>query len=866
MAALSGRLGMQGHLAQSVRSDDPRQLPNCRRRRVTGGIQFSFKTPVEVDWPTGSMTLTGDGLTAQVFGTTDRVIDTTKYNYCSFALPATPGQLFACREQDWAGVFSAQDAVCIGYHTAHYDLRLPPRTPKTSVVWVVNQQVGTVISVFNLDGTPALIHLITLASDHAANSVTDPGMLTLADDVVWVGSERDPNNLASRRYFDGMSAGSDILFDSTDFMYSMLVVGTQVWASILAVGLQRFNFDGSSAGADLVPADTGIVGARIVGSEVWSYSHNVISRWTVDGNFAGADITGGISFNIASILVVGSEAWVTYYHTTTVERYAFDGSLLGTFTVNGFGNPFGAAIVGTQVWLSNWNFDLFNSHQQSTISRFNFDTSSAGPDLAGNGMNAPARLLVAGTQVWAANFGSSISRFHADGSSAGTPIGRGDRLSYGIAVVGSQVWVANQPNTHNSISRFNLDGSSAGAELTGNGLDLPFRIAVVGTEVWVLNIGFSAALSRFNFDGSVAGPPYAHHSGFGLAVVGSEVWVTSHHANAISRYAFDGSSADVDLTGNGLDVPRGIAVVGAEVWAANSGFSNSISRFFPDGSVAGPPITGNGLSTGFDIAVSGSVAYVVNVGDAANFSWSISRFAFDTTSAGAPITGNGLSDPLGLANVGGDIWVLNDGGNSISRFNFDGSMAGPPIMDNQLCSPLNMLVVPTTKRPPPAAPSFPSLGLIVNGGFEASPDFTGWTIGGVDSHATPVIVMSPVHGGSHAALLGDIAEPEPSGDSWIYQTVSIPGGLSVCRLRCFYNPSSTDSILFDWQEAQVQDTGGGFLAQVFKVCASTATWTAVEFDLLPYLGTSVRIYFNVHQDGAGDLTSMYLDDVDIVGM
>jgi len=47
-----------------------------------------------------------------------------------------------------------------------------------------------------------------------------------------------------------------------------------------------------------------------------------------------------------------------------------------------------------------------------------------------------------------------------------------------------------------------------------------------------------------------------------------------------------------------------------------------------------------------------------------------------------------------------------------------------------------------------------------------------------------------------------------------------------------------------------------------KVCANTQTWTKVCFNLLPYKGQTIRIYFNTHM-GNGLLTYMNLDDVKV---
>ena len=54
------------------------------------------------------------------------------------------------------------------------------------------------------------------------------------------------------------------------------------------------------------------------------------------------------------------------------------------------------------------------------------------------------------------------------------------------------------------------------------------------------------------------------------------------------------------------------------------------------------------------------------------------------------------------------------------------------------------------------------------------------------------------------------------------------------------------------------------LAQIFKArFQHPDVWTQVTFDLTPYKGQSIQLYFNAHGDGYGDLTYMYLDDVNV---
>lgn len=100
--------------------------------------------------------------------------------------------------------------------------------------------------------------------------------------------------------------------------------------------------------------------------------------------------------------------------------------------------------------------------------------------------------------------------------------------------------------------------------------------------------------------------------------------------------------------------------------------------------------------------------------------------------------------------------------------------------------------------------------------------------------------------------------------STISQQVAIPFDASYATLSFWYYPLSQDVIEHDWQEALILDANFYVLDQVMKVNSNSQTWTRHTFDLMPYRGQTIAIYFNVHNDGEGDLkTAMYLDDVSV---
>jgi hypothetical protein len=149
--------------------------------------------------------------------------------------------------------------------------------------------------------------------------------------------------------------------------------------------------------------------------------------------------------------------------------------------------------------------------------------------------------------------------------------------------------------------------------------------------------------------------------------------------------------------------------------------------------------------------------------------------------------------------------------------------------------------------------------LIQNGGFETG-TLANWTTGGA---AVPTISTVQKHSGTYSALDGASSGGEPNGDDFLYQTITIPSTATKATLTFWYWPATTDTITYDWQEAQVQNTSGATLAQIMKVCSNAQAWTQVTYDLTSYKGQTIRIYFNDHQDGYGDLTYMYVDDVSV---
>jgi hypothetical protein len=154
-----------------------------------------------------------------------------------------------------------------------------------------------------------------------------------------------------------------------------------------------------------------------------------------------------------------------------------------------------------------------------------------------------------------------------------------------------------------------------------------------------------------------------------------------------------------------------------------------------------------------------------------------------------------------------------------------------------------------------------SAQIIQNGGFETG-TFPPWAI--LESNNAPRISNTVSHSGTYSALLGNLpGEQEALGNSWIQSnlTSALPAGAS---LSFWWQGFTTDSITFDWQDAYITNAGGTILSTIMHLCTTTNGFQHVTFDLSAFAGQQVHVEFLDHQDGFGDVTNMYVDDVSIV--
>ncbi len=174
-------------------------------------------------------------------------------------------------------------------------------------------------------------------------------------------------------------------------------------------------------------------------------------------------------------------------------------------------------------------------------------------------------------------------------------------------------------------------------------------------------------------------------------------------------------------------------------------------------------------------------------------------------------------------------------------------------------SPTQPPTATPTQRPPTPTPTGtstpPGSGLISNGGFESSGI---WVYSG-SSH--PTRSSSQAHSGKYSLKVG--LSGKQQGDAIAYQMVNIPASAHSATLSFYYWPASNDSSTYGWQEADVIDSNGNVLQQLFVNTTDDQTWIQMTFDLSAYAGQTIGIQFLDHEEsnGAAYYTYMYVDDV-----
>ena len=143
-------------------------------------------------------------------------------------------------------------------------------------------------------------------------------------------------------------------------------------------------------------------------------------------------------------------------------------------------------------------------------------------------------------------------------------------------------------------------------------------------------------------------------------------------------------------------------------------------------------------------------------------------------------------------------------------------------------------------------------------GFESGGFTAGWHQCGTSSTKAMVTTARP-HSGTHSALIGAVAKPELNGKAGVCQTIAVPANAT---LAFWVYEGTNDTIAYADQEADVLDSSGAQLAQLYKEAANSAGWVRKSYSLAAYAGKNVTLFFGVKGNGwASGYIYEYVDDV-----
>jgi len=149
-----------------------------------------------------------------------------------------------------------------------------------------------------------------------------------------------------------------------------------------------------------------------------------------------------------------------------------------------------------------------------------------------------------------------------------------------------------------------------------------------------------------------------------------------------------------------------------------------------------------------------------------------------------------------------------------------------------------------------------------NSSFEDG--FTAWAWGG---QAVPL--NSVGYSGTYTAMLGN----SNNADDTLYQTIVIPSvtstvvSITSAKLTFrWYISTEETSHPFDILSIKVRDSSGNDIGTLGTLSDQDAFqgWGISNFDLSPYIGRTIQIYFEARSD-ASRKTIFFLDDVVVSG-
>lgn len=147
-------------------------------------------------------------------------------------------------------------------------------------------------------------------------------------------------------------------------------------------------------------------------------------------------------------------------------------------------------------------------------------------------------------------------------------------------------------------------------------------------------------------------------------------------------------------------------------------------------------------------------------------------------------------------------------------------------------------------------------GNLVDGGFESG-GYTYWQQCGT---VNATIGTWRPHTGKYSQKDGNVSTPEINGDGGLCQQITVPSGGKITFW--LYQGTNETSTAYAYQEADLLDSSGNVLDNLYTSATTTGAWVQQTYDVSAYAGQTVWLYFGVHADGySSGYIYQYVDDV-----
>ena len=793
MAWVSGALSMPGDAGPSFTGRTRLQAPNTMRGLIAGGEALGFVADATLTYNGTPYTIPGGAWFACDDGGVAMAMPA--HYYVAYALVSNPATVRLVRQENWAAVYGAQDAIGLLYVTEHGEIYLPLGVAAITPVT-----------------TPyAALLLWSYAGLGGGGAFGDPWYGTLTNPVLnfpGLSTTSEPSPFALPR-IPASGFTSIVSYNRTALAQNKHLLAIDGIGRLWALT----NADAGGPGSQVAfpellasPAQQYCLGVCRDGTNTcwWALieESNALygACYCAAANFVPVPSSG----TITGIKIQGSPSPVAAFFSDGANPTVASGSITQTVAIK-----------------PDSNGDMVITADHSGVA-----SATPGTVAPNDGTVALAWINVVGSTLTVkANLGGVKQRLPSDGavgspvplrrsvailkSTATLPSSAGDWtiaatlapdaqppiedqflgvgaggavLAYQMDATLGPVWVSTGL-TH--LSFYGVDGTqSTAVGPTVGGLE--WGMAVVNGQAWITGGG---TVSRYHSSGELIGSFFSRGFTRAMLQVGAVVWLAEYDANLIDVYTLAGVFVTT-YSGNGLAGPNGLALVGDQVWVANATNGNTtISRFNLDGTAAGV-LSDPSLSQPWSLCVAGDVVWVSNVGTR-----TISRFTMDGTFYDV-ISLNTLGPPAvqNLIAVGSQVWLTAGGspGYGIYRFNFDGSFVGPALSDAHGGNPFTLCLVPggggiVTMSPPTIHSGHLT---VVGGGVGAQPGISNsaaW-VGGQYAHwlfqsSNPQIAV-PTDGTYYLTLSHDVfmslqaytsLTAIPANEVLVYQ-VTISGG------------------------------------------------------------------------------------------